>query len=87
MFTTRPPADFRIQKMRAAAEKSNQMQAYVKVQPAPQSSRPNPIVDYRPRAQSFPSICPRLTCVTSRPRNSHGRRRSLVPSGSTTATT
>ncbi len=31
MFSTRPPADFRIQRMRAADEKSNQMQAYVKV--------------------------------------------------------
>ena len=30
MFSTRPPADFRIQRMRAADEKSNQMQAYVK---------------------------------------------------------
>lgn len=63
MFSTRPPADFRIQRMRAADEKSNQMQAYVKVHAALQLSLP--VVDTRPRyrAQSFPSICPRLTIV------------------------
>ena len=49
MFSTRPPADFRIQRMRAADEKSNQMQAYVKVYDALQLSFP--VVDTRPRAR------------------------------------
>ena len=88
MFSTRPPADFRIQRMRAADEKSNQMQAYVKVHAALQLSFP--VVDTRPRyrAQSFPSICPRTDHrPRSRSRLSPGRRRSSAPSGSTTATT
>jgi hypothetical protein len=49
MFSTRPPADFRIQRMRAADEKSNHMQAYVKVHAALQLSFP--VVDTRPRAR------------------------------------
>ena len=65
MFSTRPPADFRIQRMRAADEKSNQMQAYVKVHAALQLSLPVVSSTLVPARAEFPL---NLSTTDHRPR-------------------